>query len=94
MDRNLSLLGLAYRASKLKFGENVLENIKQVKFMFIASDASDKTKERYLKKCTYYNIPYSMNYSCAQLSNSLSKNTIKIIGVTDNGFKKLFLENK
>lgn len=94
MNKNLSLLGLAYRANKLKFGESVLDNIKQIKYMFIAYDASEKTKERYLKKCSYYNIPYSIDYSCKQLSNSVGKGTIKIIGTTDNGFKKLFLENK
>ncbi len=94
MNKILSLIGLAFRANKLKFGETVLEDIKHVKYMFIALDASEKTKERYLKKCNYYNIPYCLEYSCAELSNAVGKNNIKIIGVSDNGFKKLFLENK
>ena len=63
MDRVLSLLGLAYRANKIKFGETVLENIKTCQYLFIADDASDKTKERYIKKCDYYNIPYTTTYS-------------------------------
>ena len=52
MDRILSLLGLAYRANKIKFGETVLENIKTCQYLFIADDASDKTKERYIKSKT------------------------------------------
>ena len=90
----LSLLGLAYRANKIKFGESVLENIKTCQYLFIADDASDKTKERYIKKCDYYNIPYTTTYSSEQLSESLGKKMVKIVGVYDRGFKKLFIENK
>ena len=43
-DKTLSLLGLARRANKIIFGEVILERIRTVKFMFIASDASEKTK--------------------------------------------------
>lgn len=94
MDRILSLLGLAYRANKIKFGETVLENIKTCQYLFIADDASDRTKERYIKKCDYYNIPYTTTYSSEQLSESLGKKMVKIVGVYDRGFKKLFIENK
>ena len=83
MDRILSLLGLAYRANKIKFGESVLENIKTCQYLFIADDASDKTKERYIKKCDYYNIPYTTTYSSEQLSESLGKKMVKIVGVYD-----------
>ncbi|MDO4501459.1 MAG: 50S ribosomal protein L7ae [Erysipelotrichaceae bacterium] len=87
MDNVLSLLGLAYRANKLMFGETCLDNMQKVKFLFIALDASDKTKERYLRKCEYFKIPYTLKYSCEQLSTTLGKNTVKIVGITDKGFK-------
>lgn len=86
MDNVLSLLGLAYRAKKIVLGETCLEKISKVKFLFIASDASDKTKERYLKKCEYYNIPHTSEYDCASISMSLGKNNTKIVGVIDKGF--------
>ena len=54
----LSLLGIIKRAGKLVYGEMVLDKIRSVRFLFIASDASAKTKERYYKKCWYYKIPY------------------------------------
>lgn len=91
MNDVLSLLGLIYRANKLCLGENCLDNFKKIKFLFIASDASIKSKERYLKKCAYYNIPYVLNYSSLQLSSSIGKNNVKVIGIIDAGFVKLVL---
>ena len=91
MNDVLSLLGLIYRANKLCIGENCLVNLKKIKFLFIASDASIKSKERYLKKCAYYKIPYTLNYSSSSLSGSIGKNNVKVVGVVDDGFKKLVL---
>ena len=92
MDNILSLLGLAYRAKKMYLGEANLENIKKIYYLFIAKDASDKTKERYLKKCSYYNIPYNMNYSYEQLSQAIGKRNVKIIGINDKGFGSSILK--
>lgn len=91
MDNVLSLLGLIYRANKLYLGETCLDNISKVRFLFIASDASNNTKERYLKKCKYYNIPYNLDYPSKDLSNALGKNNIKVIGVFDKGFANVLL---
>ena len=93
MDNILSLLGLMYKANKFLFGDSVLENITKVKYLFIASDASSKTKERYLKKCYYYNIEYNDIFKTVELSKALGKKNIKIVGLTDEGFKKA-LKNK
>lgn len=88
MDKILSLLGLANRAKKLCFGEDCLENMSKVKYLIIANDISPKSKERFLKKCTYYNVPYIDKYSSEQLANALGKNLVKVVGLTDTGFKK------
>ena len=92
MDSVLKLLGLVYRAKKIVLGEEVLESIKDVKLMLIASDTSDKSVERYLKKCHYYNIEYISKYSSDELSNALGKNNIKLIGIVDEGFKQSLLK--
>ncbi len=92
MDRVLSLLGLAYRAKKVIFGETVLENLKDVKLMFIASDASDKTKERFLRKCEYYSISYVEDYTSQEISDALGKRIVMIAGICDEGFAKSFRE--
>lgn len=92
MDNILSLIGLMYRANKLVLGESVLENIDSVKYLLIASDASDKTKERYLKKCNFYNIDYCMDFGSTELSKAIGKSNVKIIGINDDGFKKTLLK--
>ena len=86
MDRVLSLIGLAYRAGKISLGEECLHDMKRIRFLFIAADASDGTKERYLKKCHYYGTPYSMKYDTQELSAALGRKTVKIAGITDEGF--------
>ena len=91
MDSVLSLLGLIYRAKKMYLGETNLDNIKSVQYLFIASDTSLKSKERYLKKCAYYNIPYNTNYSQEQLSSAIGKTNVKVIGINDSGFTKSIL---
>ena len=88
MDRTLSLIGLAYRAHKAYLGEQCLENMKDVRFLFIASDASMKTRERYLKKCHYYHIDFCSDYDSSALSKALGKRNVKTVGISDEGFKK------
>lgn len=53
-----SLLGLAMRARKLATGESALKAVQsqQAHLVFIASDASDNTKKKYIDKCTYYHV--------------------------------------
>lgn len=91
MDKLLLTLGLAYRASKLLLGEDVLNVINKVKLIIIASDISEKSRQRILKKCSFYNIEYIDSYSSEQISNALGKNNIKVVGVIDDGFKKSLL---
>ena len=47
-----SLLGLAMRARKLATGESALKAVQsqQAHLVFIASDASDNTKKKYIDK--------------------------------------------
>lgn len=86
MDNSLKLLGLIYRAKKMVLGEEVLNNLKKCKLIFIASDTSDKNKERYLRKCEYYKIKHIDVYESSDLSNALGKNNVKLIGIVDKGF--------
>lgn len=85
----LSILGLTYRARKLITGyDPVLRVIrsKKANLVFIASDASDKTKDTFSKKCFFYNVPVNYGFSCNELSNSLGKKLVKIAAVCDKGF--------
>ena len=56
----LGLIGLAARARNICFGaDSVEEHIKnkQVYIVIIAEDASNRTKEKFKKICSYFKIP-------------------------------------
>ena len=94
MADTLKTLGLAYRAKKVVLGEEILNKIGKVKLMFIASDISEKNRERFEKKCYYYGIDHIDNYSGEELSSALGKNNVKVIGILDEGFKNALLKNQ
>ena len=93
MDKRLNNIGLAYRAKKTLLGEEVLNKISKVKLLFLASDISEKSKERFLKKCFFYNIEYIDIYSGEELSRIVGKNNVKVIGIIDDGFAKMLIKN-
>jgi len=86
MDKILSLLGLSYRASKVMLGENCLDNMAKLHYLFIASDISSKQKERYSKKCYFYKLECNDLYTGEELSKAIGKTNVKVIGITDKGF--------
>ena len=93
MDRVLQLLGLIYKAKRMILSEDeVLNHLSEIRFMIIASDISVKSKERFLKKCSYYKIEYTDKYTTEQLSSSIGKDNVKVIGITDKGFVKSLKE--
>ena len=92
MDKILTTLGLAYRAKKAVLGEEVLNKISKVKLLFIASDISAKSRDRFEKKCFHYQIAHIDEYSAEELSQALGKNNVRVIGITDEGFKDALLK--
>ncbi len=94
MADKLKTLGLAYRAKKVVLGEEVLNRIDKVKLLFIASDISEKSRERYEKKCHYYEIDHIDDFSGEELSSALGKNNVKVVGILDKGFKDALLKNQ
>ena len=92
MDKTLSTLGLAYRAKKLVLGEEVLNQISDVKLIIIANDISENSRERFLKKCNFYNIEYIDRFTSSEISNALGKNNVKVVGIIDEGFKETLLK--
>ena len=86
------LLGLAYRAGKLKFGESALESIKakKARLVLMTCDMSDKSKKRVLEKCEFYSAKYLIidenKVLCEALG--LKEKMVKLISVNDMGFAK------
>lgn len=90
----LNLLGLATRAGKLISGEDLtLKEIRleQAKIVFIANDASENTRKKISDKCQYYKIPYTIQYSRAEISQAIGKERT-IVCLTDAGFAKKIRE--
>ena len=84
----LNLIGLAYRANFIISGEeSVIKALQQnrLKIVFIASDASPKTVDKFVRKCYYYKVVYILDFSSEELSSAIGR-TRKIIGLTDLGF--------
>lgn len=88
MDEILNLLGIANRAQKLIYGSDMLKDMSKIKLIFLASDISNKSKERFEKKAHHYQINIIDIYDSSLLSRAVGKNNIKAIGVCDEGFKK------
>jgi ribosomal protein L7Ae-like RNA K-turn-binding protein len=97
----LNLLGLAFRARMVITGEKeVLNAVKtdKAKLVFIASDASDKTKDRFDKKCFFHHVVVNYDLHSDDIMHALGKSLCKILTITDEGFKlaaeKIIMEVK
>lgn len=86
-DKVLGLLSISRKANKLCYAKDILDSFKynKVHYVFIASDASDKTKERYIKKCLYYDRPYTVKYTSEEISTAIGKVGVMTIGIKDIG---------
>lgn len=83
---SLKTLGLAFKARKVISGDLIYKNFQHIKLLFIASDASIKTKDRLLKKAYYYKIPVVDQFSCQQLSMAIGKNNRVAVALIDREF--------
>lgn len=88
-DKVLSILGIAKSAGKIVAGSDTVERLlKQNKlhYVFIANDASVRTIDRFVKKCFHHKTSVNTDYSCDELSKSIGKPMVKILGLIDAGF--------
>lgn len=93
-EKALNLLGMAMRAGKIVTGESLsLKEIQQQKarLVIVATDASERTKEKMENKCTYYEIPITVQFTTAELSHAIGKERV-ICTVMDQGFTKKLKE--
>lgn len=88
------MIGIANRSRKVVLGETCLVNIqsKKCKYVFIAKDASDNTKKKYIDKCEFYRIPYNQDFSSDYLSSAIGSYNRMVLGIVDDGFAKKIKE--
>ncbi|MDY0063656.1 MAG: 50S ribosomal protein L7 [Bacilli bacterium] len=87
-EKVLNLLGLAQRAGFIVSGEeaNLLAlQHGRLKILFVAKDASDRTKDKFNRKCYFYKVMCNFEFTSEELSSALGKQR-KIVGLTDQGF--------
>ena len=90
--KTLNLLGIANKANKIVVGPKVLIDIKSIRFIFIANDSSLNSQKKYKDKCAFYKIKYSLEFSSEELSIAIGQVNRNVIGITDLGFSKKFVE--
>lgn len=89
--KELSLLGLCYKAGKLVSGEQACEisiRNKEAKLIIVAEDASDNTKKKFQNSAKFYEIPIFIVFSKEQLGKILGKEERAVIVVNESGFSK------
>lgn len=92
----LNLLGLAYRAKKLVIGsDDVLLSIKDntIKLVLIDKDMMSNTSKEITYFCEKNNIVLVRNFTKEELSHSIGKKNISVIGIIDEGFKNLIMKS-
>lgn len=91
VDTTLSNLGLAARAGAIVTGDQLVKALKQnqVYYLFLAQDASEKTKVRFMKSATSKQIAVNHDYSSTELSSAIGKKQRKVLGLTDARFLKI-----
>lgn len=90
----IKILGLARRAKKLIIGtELTVKGIRtnRVKLVLLALDASSNTKKQIYDKCRTYNVDVLDVFSSDEISKSIGKKNIKVVGIIDEGFSKTLL---
>jgi len=90
-------LGLIYRARKMTVGTEITINKlrqKKVFLIVLATDASLLTKKKIYDKAKTYEASVVEELSSNEISNSISKKNIKVIGITDKGFSQSLMKEK
>lgn len=90
-------LGLAYRARKVTVGtELTIQALRngQVFLIYLATDASDLTKKKVYDKSKTYAVEVIEQLTSYEISESIGKKDIKVIGLTDRGFAQLLMHEK
>lgn len=90
-NKYLNMIGLAYRARKVKTGEDlIIKEIQanRVKLLLLANDASERTKKQLLNKCIFYEVPYIEVDDRQALGQAIGKQERVAIAITDQGFAK------
>ena len=86
-NRALGLIGISAKAGKVAFGtEQVQEGIERnkIKLVIVAEDASDRTKENFIRLATKHNVKMVIYQTIENLSRAIGKQNKAVIAIKDN----------
>lgn len=89
-EKVLNLFGLATKAGLLVSGEDIVIDAmrqKKAKIVFLGSDCSENTLDKFKKKCFHYKIELNTMFSSEELSHSIGRIRM-VLAITDLGFYK------
>lgn len=87
----MSMLSIAAKAGKISSGEVQCEaaiSDKIAYFIIIARDASPNTTKKFINKCDYYNIPYTISFEKEKLGQMIGRADRSCVAVMDEGIAK------
>ena len=87
----LGLIGLSARARKISYGADSVEiqlKKKKVKLIIVAEDASDRTKNKFIKLSNEYNVPIIILGKIDEISKTIGKSNKAIIGIKEENISK------
>lgn len=91
----MDIFGLSTRAGKTVFGTDAcLQAIekKKLKLVLIAEDASERTKQNFIKKCKDNLIPVFVFGKAEELSKWVGKMNKVVIGIKEKNLAKEIIE--
>lgn len=87
----LGLIGLSAKARKISYGADSVEiqlKKKKVKLIIVAEDASDRTKNKFIKLSNEYNVPIIILSEIDEISKTIGKSNKAIIGIEEENISK------
>lgn len=82
---------MAARARKVCFGsDSVEEQIKRkkVNLVWIAVDASERTKNKFIQLCEQFQVPFLVEGEMEVLSKAIGKNNKAVLGIEEANIAK------
>lgn len=90
-----SMLGLCMKAGKLSYGSDMCEEklkYHKIKLIIVAEDASENTKQKFIKLCQSTNVDYFNIGTIEILSRYIGKENKAVIGIMDENFSSRIKE--
>lgn len=89
MNKIFSMLGLCMKAGKLAYGSDMVEEkikYKQVSLLIVAEDASNNTKEKFIRIASKYELNLYFFSTIKELSYKIGKSNKAVLGIMDKNF--------